>query len=157
MKLLTALALLLLVGCGDISSQGIKMNDSITVQNIESLIGEQLKYDVTYGDLDGDNGICFKNFNEFLGVKWDHYRYVILDIDFMNSTGTNVEMVLLHEVGHCTYGLGHTDTELLPDGCKGHIMDTLKPYEASSDMCWETHKDRYLEQVQFISKLLGKS
>ena len=67
-------------------------------------------------------------------------RWIQIDPDFWErATKSEQEMLMLHERGHCQYGLEHDPAER-KDGCAVSLMHPIIP----SLLCIKKHKAQYL-------------
>jgi hypothetical protein len=71
------------------------------------------------------------------------YQEIILDISsWVVYSYLRRELVIFHELGHCTLGLGHND-KLLSDNCPSSLMNT----ELVPSNCYERHREYYIEEL----------
>lgn len=121
MRYLLVLALFC-VGCAE---NGFKVKESITqsaelrpsIELFERLYNVSIDYTVVLGELDGTTaGVC---------KSWSNgKREVTIDTTYYNENLDNPnvnEQVVLHELGHCTFGFDHR-SELLSNGYPKSIM-----------------------------------
>ena len=95
--------------CNDIeincdSKQDVSEGLRKTLAWAEFKLGIKVGYDVIFADLDeGIAGVCYREGIKPLGIAIDKLAWA-------NSDTDGRRQLLLHEIGHCSYGLGHTDT-----------------------------------------------
>lgn len=70
---------------------------------------------------------------------------VVLNKVFFERGGVEVKSLLLHEIGHCGYGLDHTK-ETFRDGCATSLMFAYNQAGCISHY-WEDYKADYLERI----------
>jgi hypothetical protein len=85
-------------------------------------------------------GTCFYFINEI------EKNFIIMDKDKIEANNISYRMVLLHELGHCMFGLDHTEPKFFDDGCTSTLMATFLPPSANSNQCYNEHKEFYEAQ-----------
>ena len=74
-----------------------------TLAWVEFKLGKKVAYDVVFGNLEGQTaGVCYTINNKPLMI-------VVDKLSWANSDTDGKKQLMLHEVGHCSYGLGHTE------------------------------------------------
>jgi hypothetical protein len=109
------------------------------VQNIEEYYNIKIDYPVKLGKLKDDTlGMCHKT--DGLVIDADFYKY---------GTPDNLEEVILHEFGHCSFKRGHEReffTEGLMDGCATTVM--TPSHMISDTNCWRKFKRYYYDELR---------
>jgi len=64
------------------------------------------------------------------------------------DTKISLKMVMLHEIGHCSFKQDHAPLMFRVDGCLKYIMSPYVNKNSASDYCYSKYKDEYLKQLQ---------
>lgn len=121
-----------LQGCGggDISDELVD-----DVNYIETELDIAIDYDVHVGKLEGSTvGRCTKT---PLG------RFVIIDTKKIEERHLSKLLILLHEVGHCSFNFHHQKTQGDFESCTQHIMG-----QGYKNIKCEKNFDKYVQQIK---------
>ncbi len=73
---------------------------------------------------------------------------IMFNKKLIQEFGINLDMVLLHEIGHCTYSQDHAPIAYRKDGCLKYIMSPFFNSFTGSDYCFQKHKEEYIQQLK---------
>ena len=115
------------------------------IREVEDLIGMYLDYPVVIDNSIHSYGRCeyYISIDYFLPVR------VLVNKELIEKNNVSLKLVILHEVGHCTFQLGdvYDHTPRLIDGCTSYIMYGRASTKTHREECWEKHKKLYLRQM----------
>lgn len=96
------LILLFLISCG--SQREIDYELLPIVQKIEKDLNIHIDYQIRNRKLNGKTGNCI------YGTAVSH-PVVTIDYSYITQKNYSLKLILLHEIGHCTYKRKHIQTE----------------------------------------------
>jgi len=129
---ITLLILSIITSCGDV---GISPELQEDLSYLEEALGISVSYDMRIGPLDG-------------AAAARCYRYpvkrVVIDIEKIKAAGDSLRLVMLHEIGHCSFDVrGHEETSLKEVGCPTHIMES-----SNKQIRCEKYIGQYISQLK---------
>jgi hypothetical protein len=99
------LILMLLNSCGSYNNRGASYSLQELYSKLETELETKFTYFITYAEQPGPSkrsiGYCYYGSN------------ILLKETLKNGAAWRLESVLLHELGHCEYGLDHEDTGIM--------------------------------------------
>jgi hypothetical protein len=122
MKYLLALCLFIISCGGILKNPYTDRNLRADVVKLEQLLGITIDYDVKINNSlnkKGAWGMCY-----YWTFPTYHNPYIEIDYNSINKGGGSVLLVLLHEIGHCTYQYDHQPIEYMEENtnCVKYIM-----------------------------------
>lgn len=122
------------------------------VELIEEDLGITVDYEIefsTTGELDSKTlGVCSKEHNGKKSVQ--------INIDTWDNLNDSIrEILLIHEIGHCTLDIEHTHEDKVdlgaPIDCPSDLMVKYMFNSFLAEVCYENNRDYYLDMMINLS------